>query len=45
MFHLLKCKSGLLEGREVVDDHLELSAIDEARHAPQQFSHRRSTVP
>jgi hypothetical protein len=44
MFHLLQGKGGPLEGRQVVDDHLELSAIDEARHAPQQFSFRRSTV-
>ena len=38
-------KGGLLEGREVVEDHLELSGIDQARNAPQQFSFRRSTVP
>jgi hypothetical protein len=29
----------------VVDDHFELSGLDQARHAPQQFSFRRSTVP
>jgi hypothetical protein len=29
----------------VVDDHLELSGIDQARNAPQQFSFRRSIVP
>ena len=45
MFYLLQGKSGLLEGIDVVDDHLELSGIDEARNAPQQFSFRRSTVP
>src|SRR6266702_4573929 len=45
MFYLLQGKGGLLEGIEVVDDHLELSGIDQARHAPQQFSFRRSTVP
>ena len=45
MFHLLQGKGGLLEGIDVVDDHLELSGIDEARNAPQQFSFRRSTVP
>jgi hypothetical protein len=45
MFHLLQGKGGLLEWIEVVDDHLELSGIDEARNAPQQFSFRRSTVP
>ena len=45
MFHLLQGKGGLLEWIDVVDDHLELSSIDEARHAPQQFSFRRSTVP
>jgi len=44
-FHLLQGKGGPLEGREVVDDHLELSGIDEARNAPQQFSFWRSTVP
>ena len=45
MFYLLQGKSGLLERIDVVDDHLELSGIDEARNAPQQFSFRRSTVP
>ena len=45
MFHLLQGKSGLLEGIDMVDDHLELSGIDQARNAPQQFSFRRSTVP
>jgi len=45
MFYLLQGKSGLLEGIDVVDDHLKLSGIDEARNAPQQFSFRRSTVP
>jgi len=33
MFHLLQGKGGLLEGREVVDNHRELSGIDEARNA------------
>ena len=45
MFYLLQGKSGLLERIDVVDDHLELSGIDVARNAPQQFSFRRSTVP
>ena len=45
MFYLLQGKSGLLERIDVVDDHLELSGIDEARNAPQQLSFRRSTVP
>jgi hypothetical protein len=45
MFYLLQGKSGLLERIEVVDDHSELSGIDEARHAPQQLNFRRSTVP
>ena len=45
MFHLLQGKGGLLEGIDVVDDHFELSGLDQARHAPQQFSFRRSTVP
>jgi|GraSoi_2013_60cm_1033757.scaffolds.fasta_scaffold62378_1 hypothetical protein len=45
IFYLLQGKSGLLEGIEVVDDHSELSGIDQARNAPQQFSFRRSTVP
>ena len=45
MFHLLQGKCGLLEGIEAVDDHPELSGTDQARHAPQQFSFRRSTVP
>ena len=45
MFHLLQGKGGLLEGIDVVDDHFELSGIDQARNAPQQFSFRRSTVP
>jgi hypothetical protein len=45
MFHLLQGRGGLLEGIDVVDDHLELSGIDEARNASQQFSFRRSTVP
>src|SRR5262249_55486180 len=45
MFHLFQGKGGLLEGIEVVDDHTELSGINQARHAPQQFSFRRSTVP
>ena len=45
MFHLLQGKSGLLEWIDMVDDHLELSGIDEARNAPQQLSFRRSTVP
>jgi hypothetical protein len=45
MFHLLQGRGGLLEGIDVVDDHLELSGIDVARNAPQQFSFRRSTVP
>jgi hypothetical protein len=45
MFHLLQGKGGLLEWIDVVDDHLELSGIDQARNAPQQFSFRRSTVP
>src|SRR6266571_8917570 len=45
MFHLLQGLDGLLEWIDVVDDHLELSGIDEARNAPQQFSFRRSTVP
>ena len=37
MFHLLQGKGGLLEGIEVVDDHSELSGIDQARNAPQQL--------
>src|SRR3989442_4387808 len=37
MFHLLQGKSGLLERIDVVDDHLELSGIDQARNAPQQL--------
>ena len=41
MFHLLQGKSGLLEWIDVVDDHLELSGLDQARNAPQQFSFRR----
>jgi hypothetical protein len=45
MFHLLQGQCGLLEGIEVVNNHFELSGIDVARHAPQQFSFRRSTVP
>jgi hypothetical protein len=45
MFHLFQGKSGLLERIEVVDDHTELSGIDQARNALQQFSFRRSTVP
>ena len=45
MLYLLQGKDGLLEGIEVVDDHLEVSGIDQARHAPRQFSFRRSTVP
>ena len=45
MFYLLQGKGGLLEWIDVVDDHLELSGIDVARNAPQQFSFRRSTVP
>ena len=45
MFHLLQGQCGLLEGIEVVDNHFELSGIDEARNAPQQLSFRRSTVP
>ena len=45
MFHLLQGKGGLLEGIDVVDDHFEVSGLDQARHAPQQFSFRRSTVP
>jgi len=45
MFHLLESLDGLLEWIDVVDDHLKLSGIDEARNAPQQFSFRRSTVP
>jgi hypothetical protein len=45
MFYLLQGKGGLPERREVDDDHLELSGIDQARHAPHQFSFRRSTVP
>ena len=45
MFHLLQGKGGLLEWIDVVDDHFELSGLDQARHAPQQFSFRRSTVP
>jgi len=45
MFHLLQGRGGLPEGIEVVDDHLELSGIDVARNAPQQFSFRRSTIP
>ena len=45
MFHLLQGKGGLLEGIDVVDDHFELSGIDQARNAPQQFGFRRSTVP
>ena len=45
MFHLLQGKGGLLEGIDVVDDHFELSGLDQARNAPQQFSFRRSTVP
>ena len=36
---------GLRAGREVVDNHLELSRIDQARHAPQQVGFGRSTVP
>src|SRR5258708_32244816 len=40
MFYLLEGKSGLLERIDVVDDHLELSGIDEARNAPQQLSAR-----
>src|SRR6266576_5503329 len=40
MFYLLQGKSGLLERIDVVDDHLELSGIDEARNAPQQLSAR-----
>ena len=38
MFHLL-------QGIGVVNNHFELSGIDQARHAPPQFSFRRSTVP
>ena len=45
MFHLLQGKGDLLEGIDVVDDHFELSGLDQARNAPQQFSFRRSTVP
>ncbi len=45
MLHLLQGKGGLLEGREVVDNHRELSRIDQARNASQQFGFRRSTVP
>ena len=45
MFYLLQGKSGLLERIDVVDDHFELSGIDQARHAPQQFSFGYSTVP
>src|SRR5258706_7416361 len=45
IFYLLQGKSGLLEGIEVVDDHSELSGIDQARNAPQQLNFRRSTVP
>ena len=45
MFHLIESLDGLLEWIDVVDDHLELSSIDEVRNAPQQFSFRRSTVP
>lgn len=40
MFHPLQGKSGLLERIDVVDDHLELSGIDQARNAPQQLSAR-----
>src|SRR6266581_7960633 len=40
MFHLLQGLDGLLEWIDVVDDHLELSGIDEARNAPQQLSAR-----
>ena len=40
MFYLLQGKSGLLERIDVVDDHLELSGIDQARNAPQQLSAR-----
>ena len=40
MFHLLQGLDGLLEGIDVVDDHLELSGIDQARNAPQQLSTR-----
>src|SRR5260370_42115130 len=45
MFPLLQGKGGLLEWIDVVDDHFELSGLDQARNAPQQFSFRRSTVP
>src|SRR5947207_13981442 len=40
MFYLLQGKSGLLEWIDVVDDHLHLSGIDEARNAAQQLSAR-----
>src|SRR5258708_10995081 len=40
MFYLLQGKSGLLEWRDVVDDHRELCGIDQARNAPQQLSAR-----
>src|SRR6266849_9944978 len=40
MFHLLQGLDGLLEWIDVVDDHLELSGLDEARNAPQQLSAR-----
>ena len=41
MFHLLQGLDGLLEWIDMVDDHLELSGIDQARNAPQQLSFRR----
>src|SRR5260370_17153744 len=37
MFHLLQGKGGLLERIEVVDNHFELSGLDQARNAPQQL--------
>src|SRR5437773_5856817 len=40
MFHLLQGLDGLLEWIDMVDDHLELSGIDQARNAPQQLSAR-----
>src|SRR5437660_9867104 len=40
MFHLLQGLDGLLEWIDMVDDHLELSGIDEALNAPQQLSAR-----
>src|SRR5579863_308193 len=40
MFYLVQSLDSLLERIDVVDDHLELSGIDEARNAPQQLSAR-----